>query len=126
MALLLIAIFALVITPAVELECIKVVGDSDIIAKVEKGEPIDCTYVMAKANLDPSELGMSIARYMAFPIKIIDSIFSSFININYILDELVNFKGTEFIGPTSLMESQLRNADFGRAQYEELLIQNLK
>lgn len=103
-ALLLIAIFTIAEIAAAGSTETRVVQASEIATKIEKGEPVDYSYVTINGDLNLNGINISKARYLKSSINISDSIISGFVNLdNTILQKSVNFERTEFMRPASFI-----------------------
>lgn len=104
---------------AVESKDMKVVQASEIISKIENSEPIDYSYVKVKGDLNLSGLDMPTTKHITSQIKINDSIISDSIDLhNIILDEIVTFRRTKFMGLASFAETQFnKDAYFDNSEF---------
>lgn len=97
--LLLLVTFPFLWVAAGETKDLNVVQASEIISKVEKGEPVDYSYVLVNGDLNLKGLNRSKPRHIYFPIKITDSKINGSIHLNNTISiGLVDFKGTMFMG----------------------------
>jgi hypothetical protein len=106
-----------------ESEVLKEIPASEILAKIEKGEPIDYRHVTIKGNLDISKLNLPKERgkfLVTSPIKIVSSQMDGNANFyNAFFREGVEFQSSQFIKNTNFSGSIFAsNADFGNSQYD--------
>lgn len=118
--LMLIAVFSFAGIAAAESEDIKVVQASEIIAKIEKDEPVNYSYVTVEGDLNISEIDMHRVRHIISPIKITDSKVSGFVDLDdIILQGVTNFERTEFVRPASFIGTQFKgDAVFTDSQFD--------
>ena len=75
----------------------------EIIAKIEKGEPVNYSHITVQGDLNISKIGIPGTGSIASPIKISDSVISGFVIFDGLtLQKETNFKRTEFEEPVSL------------------------
>ena len=94
----------------------------EILAKIEKSEPVEYDHVIIKGNLDVNDLHLPKNNgkiLINSPIKIINSQIEG--NVNFtetVFNEAVDFRGSLFLKRTNFSGSRFNaNADFGNSQY---------
>ena len=89
-----------------------VVQASEILAKIQKGEPVEYDHVKVKGDLDLSK--SSLQTNITSPIRINDSAFDGVVSFNYTnLDESIDLSGSNFTKKASFRGATFSgNADF--------------
>jgi uncharacterized protein YjbI with pentapeptide repeats len=96
-------------------DSLPVVQASEILAKIQKGEPVEYDHVVVKGDLDLSQLQTNVTSH----IRINDSAFDGFVSFNYTnLDESIDLSGSNFTKDAYFWGATFRgNASFSRATF---------
>jgi hypothetical protein len=109
---------------------------SEILAKVQNGEPVEYDHIIIKGDINISQLNLPIKqinrtsfdlvfgyseslKVVSSSIRINDSTFDGFVSINYtILDESIDFSGSDFTKGTYFEGSVFNdNANFEDSEF---------
>jgi hypothetical protein len=116
--LMLVAFLTIAGTTAAESRNITAVQATEIIAKIERGEPANFDAVIIAGDLDLSKSDLPSERLITSPIEITNSIFTGSFNLSeLILRESANFKGSHFIRPVKFIGTKFK----GEAVFEDTL-----
>lgn len=101
-------------------EDMPIVQASEIIAKIQKGEPVNYSHIIVKGDLNIGEIGISRAENIVSPITISDSKLSgSVIFDGLTLQGPINFGKTEFEKDASFTGNRFKgDAIFEHAQFD--------
>jgi uncharacterized protein YjbI with pentapeptide repeats len=118
LVLMLVAFFTVAGMPAAESREITVVQATEIISKIERGEPANYDAVTIAGDLEIRKSNLPDNRSITSPIGITDSIFTGSVDLgDIILQESVSFKGSHFIRPARFIGTRFK----GEAVFEDAL-----
>jgi hypothetical protein len=98
-------------------DSLPVVQASEILAKIQKGEPVEYDHVVVKSDLDLSQL--QLQTNVTSPIRISDSIFDGFVSFNHTnLDNSIDMSGSNFTKDANFNYATFSSyTDFSRATF---------
>jgi hypothetical protein len=116
---ILICMVLVVLLMAVQGASMPEVQASEILTKIQKGEPVEYDHVTIRGDLDLSQL--SLQTNINSPIRINDSTFDSFVSFNYTnLDESIDLSGSNFTKDAYFREATFSgDANFTGATFSE-------